>query len=184
MNDTPSMSPIHPGEVLLHEYLEPFGASASPSTSWRWLSACRHDGSTRSCTASAASAPTRPFAWRDTSAPPNGSGSTSSPATTWRSSVIAWRAPSGRSSRSRADNRSLHRHVEDHEVWLARTRRHRQGIDAVVVGQFAGLTPLDSGGSVGAVPERSGTAPRPEPRLRSLNVPLPRDGCREAISYD
>ena len=27
MNDTPSMSPIHPGEVLLHEYLEPFGVT-------------------------------------------------------------------------------------------------------------------------------------------------------------
>ncbi len=25
MNDTPRMSPIHPGEVLLQEYLEPFG---------------------------------------------------------------------------------------------------------------------------------------------------------------
>ena len=27
VNDTPSMSPIHPGEVLLHEYLEPFGVT-------------------------------------------------------------------------------------------------------------------------------------------------------------
>ena len=27
MNDTPSMSPIHPGEVLLHEYLEPFSVT-------------------------------------------------------------------------------------------------------------------------------------------------------------
>ena len=27
MNDTPSMSPIHPGEVLLQEYLEPFGVT-------------------------------------------------------------------------------------------------------------------------------------------------------------
>ena len=27
MDDTPSMSPIHPGEVLLQEYLEPFGVT-------------------------------------------------------------------------------------------------------------------------------------------------------------
>jgi len=27
VNDTPSMSPIHPGEVLLQEYLEPFGVT-------------------------------------------------------------------------------------------------------------------------------------------------------------
>jgi addiction module HigA family antidote len=27
VNDTPSMSPIHPGEVLLHEYLEPFSVT-------------------------------------------------------------------------------------------------------------------------------------------------------------
>ena len=27
MDDTPCMSPIHPGEVLLQEYLEPFGVT-------------------------------------------------------------------------------------------------------------------------------------------------------------
>ncbi len=27
MNDTPMMPPIHPGEVLLHEYLEPLGVT-------------------------------------------------------------------------------------------------------------------------------------------------------------
>lgn len=27
MNDTPMMPPIHPGDVLLHEYLEPLGVT-------------------------------------------------------------------------------------------------------------------------------------------------------------
>ena len=68
---TPTMEPIHPGEVLMLDYLEPLGV-----TQHRVAVAIGvpRAGSTRSFTPSAASPPTRPCASPGTLAPANGSG--------------------------------------------------------------------------------------------------------------
>ena len=65
------MPPVHPGEILLEEFLDP---STSASTSWRGISGFRLGGSTRSCMASAALASTLRCGWRATSVPRSGSG--------------------------------------------------------------------------------------------------------------
>ncbi len=49
-NDT-VMAPVHPGEILLEEFLKPLAVSG---TSWLRESGSLPGGSTRSCTASAA----------------------------------------------------------------------------------------------------------------------------------
>ena len=71
MTTTTAMEPIHPGEILMLDYLEPLGV-----TQHRVPVAIGvpHDASTRSCTASAASLPTPHYDSPDTSAPANGSG--------------------------------------------------------------------------------------------------------------
>jgi hypothetical protein len=72
-----TIAPIHPGEVLLEDFLTPLEV---PSTTWRSQSACRRGGSTRSSTASDALPPTPRCAWPAASAPPTGFGSTCRPA--------------------------------------------------------------------------------------------------------
>jgi len=76
------MGPVHPGEILLEEFLKPLAVSQYQLA--KEIGVSRPGGSTRSCTASAASARTLRCAWLVSSAPRSGSGSTCSPATTWR----------------------------------------------------------------------------------------------------
>ena len=94
-----SIAPIHPGEVLIQEFLDPLG---SPSTTWPSPSAYPLGGSTRSCTVSVASPRTPPCAWPGTSPPPTGSGSTCRPGQTSSSRRTTSAAPWSRSSRYRA----------------------------------------------------------------------------------
>jgi len=65
------LPPVHPGEILLEEFLSPLGVSQyrlAKETS------VPHGGSTRSCGGCGRSARTRRCGWRGTSAPRSGSG--------------------------------------------------------------------------------------------------------------
>jgi hypothetical protein len=74
------LDPIHPGEVLLHDFLEPWNCLSTDSLT---TSACRRGASTRSYTARGPSRPTLRCVSRVTLAPLIGFGSTSKPATIW-----------------------------------------------------------------------------------------------------
>jgi hypothetical protein len=65
------MPPVHPGEILLEEFLTPLGVSQYQLAK-AWTS--RRGGSMRSSTASAVSPRTPRCGYPGTSAPPNGSG--------------------------------------------------------------------------------------------------------------
>jgi hypothetical protein len=65
------MQPVHPGEILLEEFLKPL--EVSQYRPQRRL-ASRLGGSTRSCTASGGSARTQRFVWLAISGPLSGSG--------------------------------------------------------------------------------------------------------------
>ena len=76
------MPPAHPGEILLEEFLDPLNVSQYQLAQDTRV---RLGGSTRSCMASAVSAPAPGCAWRATSVLRSGSGSTCRLVTTWRS---------------------------------------------------------------------------------------------------
>ncbi len=63
MNGSPAISPIHPGEVLMQEYLEPLGVTQHRLAVAIGVPPRRIN---EICTASVASAPTRHCGWPGT----------------------------------------------------------------------------------------------------------------------
>src|SRR5438067_13272005 len=80
MTNETVMPPMHPGEVLAEEYLEPLGITQHR------VAVAVGDPST----ASAGSRLTQRCGWSGSSGPRNGSGSTCSRATTWNSRRTSW----------------------------------------------------------------------------------------------
>lgn len=84
---TKKLAPVHPGEILLEEFLQPLEIS---QTGWRRISAYRRDASMRSFTESAPSQLILRSVFPDTSVPLSGSGSIFRPVSISRSRRIAW----------------------------------------------------------------------------------------------
>lgn len=93
---TKKLAPVHPGEVLLGEFLLPMGISQYRLSK---TSACRRGGSTRSFTARAQSPPTQRSGSPSTSVRASGSGSTFRRNTIWMSSGTVSATDSTKKSR-------------------------------------------------------------------------------------
>lgn len=101
---TKKLAPVHPGEILLEEFLQPLEIS---QTGWRRISAYRRDASTRSFTESAPSQLILRSVFPDTSVPLSGSGSIFRPVSISRSRRTVWALDWSRKFLSALANRRL-----------------------------------------------------------------------------